>query len=122
MALVEFHGVSRIYKSGDHELRALDNISFTLDKGKFVVILGHSGAGKSTLLNMLGGLDSPTSCKIIVDGRDISELSGDELAKYRAEKVGFVLQFYNLIPKTTPKRPASLISRIRYIQTPKRLI
>ena len=92
MALVEFHGVSRIYKSGDHELRALDNISFTLDKGKFVVILGQSGAGKSTLLNMLGGLDSPTSGKIIVDGRDISELSGDELAKYRAEKVGFVLQ------------------------------
>lgn len=71
---------------------------------------------------MLGGLDGPTSGKIIVDGRDISELSGDELAKYRAEKVGFVLQFYNLIPKATPKRPASLISRIRYIQTPKRLI
>ncbi len=112
MALVEFHGVSRIYKSGDHELRALDNISFTLDKGKFVVILGQSGAGKSTLLNMLGGLDSPTSGKIMVDGRDISELSGDELAKYRAEKVGFVFQFYNLIPTLTVHENVALVKDI----------
>ncbi len=112
MALVEFHGVSRIYKSGDHELKALDNISFTLDKGKFVVILGQSGAGKSTLLNMLGGLDSPTSGKIIVDGRDISELSGDELAKYRAEKVGFVFQFYNLIPTLTVHENVALVKDI----------
>lgn len=112
MALVEFHGVSRIYKSGDHELRALDNISFTLDKGKFVVILGQSGAGKSTLLNMLGGLDSPTSGKIIVDGRDISEISGDELAKYRAEKVGFVFQFYNLIPTLTVHENVALVKDI----------
>ena len=112
MALVEFHGVSRIYKSGDHELRALDNISFTLDKGKFVVILGQSGAGKSTLLNMLGGLDSPTSGKIIVEGRDISELSGDELAKYRAEKVGFVFQFYNLIPTLTVHENVALVKDI----------
>lgn len=112
MALVEFHGVSRIYKSGGHELRALDNISFTLDKGKFVVILGQSGAGKSTLLNMLGGLDSPTSGKIIVDGRDISELSGDELAKYRAEKVGFVFQFYNLIPTLTVHENVALVKDI----------
>lgn len=112
MALVEFHGVNRIYKSGDHELRALDNISFTLDKGKFVVILGQSGAGKSTLLNMLGGLDSPTSGKIIVDGRDISELSGDELAKYRAEKVGFVFQFYNLIPTLTVHENVALVKDI----------
>ena len=112
MALVEFHGVSRIYKSGDHELRALDNISFTLDKGKFVVILGQSGAGKSTLLNMLGGLDSPTSGKIIVDGKDISELSGDELAKYRAEKVGFVFQFYNLIPTLTVHENVALVKDI----------
>ena len=112
MALVEFHGVSRIYKSGDHELKALDNISFTLDKGKFVVILGQSGAGKSTLLNMLGGLDSPTSGKIIVDGKDISELSGDELAKYRAEKVGFVFQFYNLIPTLTVHENVALVKDI----------
>ena len=112
MALVKFHGVSRIYKSGDHELKALDNISFTLDKGKFVVILGQSGAGKSTLLNMLGGLDSPTSGKIIVDGRDISELSGDELAKYRAEKVGFVFQFYNLIPTLTVHENVALVKDI----------
>lgn len=112
MALVEFKDVSRIYKSGDHELKALDNISFTLDKGKFVVILGQSGAGKSTLLNMLGGLDSPTGGKIIVEGKDISKLSGDELAKYRAEKVGFVFQFYNLIPTLTVHENVALVKEI----------
>ena len=112
MALVEFKSVSRIYKSGDHELKALDNISFTLDKGKFVVILGQSGAGKSTLLNMLGGLDSPTSGEIIVEGNDISKLTGDELARYRAEKVGFVFQFYNLIPTLTVHENVALVKDI----------
>jgi len=69
MAIVEFKDVTRVYTSGDHELRALDGVNFTLDEGKFVVILGPSGAGKSTLLNMLGGLDSPTSGTILVNGR-----------------------------------------------------
>lgn len=101
MAIVEFKGVSRIYKSGDHELKALDNVDMRLEEGKFVVILGPSGAGKSTLLNLLGGLDSPTSGTILVDGKDISTLTNDELADYRASKVGFVFQFYNLIPTLT---------------------
>lgn len=112
MALVEFAGVSRVYRSGDHELRALDNVSMSLEEGKFIVILGPSGAGKSTLLNLLGGLDSPTSGTITVDGRDISKLSADELAEYRAEKVGFVFQFYNLIPTLTVHENVRLVNEI----------
>lgn len=108
MAIVEFKNVSRVYKSGDHELKALDGVNMSLEEGKFVVILGPSGAGMSTLLNLLGGLDSPTSGKIYVQGRDISTLSGDELAEYRAEKVGFVFQF------TTSSRrsPSTRTSRL----------
>ena len=87
MSIVEFENVTRIYTSGEHELKALDNVSFTLDEGKFVVILGPSGAGKSTLLNMLGGLDSPNEGTITVNGRDISTLSDNELADYRAATV-----------------------------------
>lgn len=112
MALVEFSGVSRIYTSGDHELRALDNVDLSLEEGRFIVILGPSGAGKSTLLNLLGGLDSPSSGTITVDGRDISTLSADELAQYRAEKVGFVFQFYNLIPTLTVHENVKLVDEI----------
>ena len=112
MAIVEFKGVSRIYKSGDHELKALDNVDMRLEEGKFVVILGPSGAGKSTLLNLLGGLDSPTSGTILVDGKDISTLTNDELADYRASKVGFVFQFYNLIPTLTVLENVSLVRDI----------
>ena len=112
MAIVEFKGVSRIYKSGDHVLKALDNVDMRLEEGKFVVILGPSGAGKSTLLNLLGGLDSPTSGTILVDGKDISTLTNDELADYRASKVGFVFQFYNLIPTLTVLENVSLVRDI----------
>lgn len=112
MAIVEFKGVSRIYKSGDHELKALDNVDMRLEEGKFVVILGPSGAGKSTLLNLLGGLDSPTSGTILVDGKDISTLTNDELADYRASKMGFVFQFYNLIPTLTVLENVSLVRDI----------
>ena len=80
MTIVEFKNVTRIYKSGDHEQRALDGVNISLDEGKFVVILGPSGAGKSTLLNLLGGLDSPTDGTIIVNGKDISTLTKNELA------------------------------------------
>ena len=112
MAIVELKNVSRIYKSGDHELKALDCVNMSLDEGKFVVILGPSGAGKSTLLNMLGGLDSPTSGKIYVQGKDISTLSNDELADYRAATVGFVFQFYNLIPTLTVHENVTLVKEI----------
>lgn len=112
MAIVEFKDVTRVYKAGDHELRALDGVSFTLEEGKFVVILGPSGAGKSTLLNLLGGLDSPTGGTITVNGRDISSLSNNELADYRAATVGFVFQFYNLIPTLTVQENVALVQEI----------
>lgn len=112
MTIVEFEKVSRVYTSGDHELKALDNVDLRLEEGKFVVILGPSGAGKSTLLNLLGGLDSPTSGTIVVDGRDISTLSNDELAEYRAAKVGFVFQFYNLVPTLTVHENVKLVDEI----------
>mgnify|MGYP004516714451 FL=1 len=114
MALVEFENVTKTYKSGDHDTNALDDVNMSLDAGKFVVILGPSGAGKSTLLNLLGGLDSPTSGKIMVDGQDISALTGERLAEYRAAKVGFVFQFYNLIPTLTVKENVELVSEIAH--------
>lgn len=112
MSIVEFKDVTRVYTSGDHELKALDGVNFSLDEGKFVVILGPSGAGKSTLLNMLGGLDSPTSGTIMVNGKDISALSQNELADYRAATVGFVFQFYNLIPTLTVYENVALVKEI----------
>ncbi len=112
MAIVELKDVTRIYRTGDHELRALDNVNISLDEGKFVVILGPSGAGKSTLLNLLGGLDSPTSGTIVVNGRDISTLTSNELADYRASTVGFVFQFYNLIPTLTVQENVALVRQI----------
>ncbi len=112
MAIVEFQDVSRVYRSGDHELRALDHVNMQLDEGRFVVILGPSGAGKSTLLNMLGGLDSPTEGKILVEGEDIANLSADELAAYRAATVGFIFQFYNLIPTLTVHENVRLVHEI----------
>ncbi len=112
MSLVELKNVSKIYKTGEHELHALDDVSLNLEEGKFVVILGPSGAGKSTLLNMLGGLDNPTDGQIVVDGMDISKLSGDELSDYRAGKVGFVFQFYNLIPTLTVGENIELVGEI----------
>ncbi len=112
MAIVEFKDVTKIYKTGDHQLRALDDINLSLDEGKFIVVLGPSGAGKSTLLNLLGGLDSPTTGQIIVDGKDISTLTNNELAEYRAAKVGFVFQFYNLIPTLTVQENVALVKEI----------
>lgn len=112
MAIVEFKDVTRVYKSGEHEQKALDGVNFSLDEGKFVVILGPSGAGKSTLLNLLGGLDSPTSGTIEVNGKDISTLTGNELADYRASTVGFVFQFYNLIPTLTVHENVALVKEI----------
>lgn len=112
MALIELKNVSRVYKSGDHELYALDNVDLSIEDGRFVVVLGPSGAGKSTLLNLLGGLDSPTGGKVVVDGKDISSLSNDELAEYRAEKVGFVFQFYNLVPTLTVHENVKLVDEI----------
>ena len=112
MEIAKLEHISRIYKSGDHAQKALDDVNLTLDEGKFIVILGPSGAGKSTLLNLLGGLDSPTSGTITVDGRDISTLTNDELADYRAYAVGFVFQSYNLIPTLTVYENVALVREI----------
>ncbi len=112
MSLITFENVSRIYESGGHKQKALDHVNMSLEEGKFVVILGPSGAGKSTLLNLLGGLDSPTEGRIIVNGKDISGLSGNELADYRASTVGFVFQFYNLIPTLTVHENVTLVKEI----------
>ena len=101
MYMIELKDISRVYKNGEHEQRALDHVNLSLEKGRFIVVLGPSGAGKSTLLNILGGLDSPTSGTILVNGKDISTLSENELADYRAQTVGFVFQSYNLIPTLT---------------------
>ena len=99
--IIEFKNVDKIYKSGDHILKAMDNVNFTIDEGEFVVILGPSGAGKSTLLNLLGGLDMLTSGEIIVNDNHIEEFSDNQLTDYRAKNVGFIFQFYNLIPNLT---------------------
>ena len=112
MSIIEMNDVSRVYINGEHEQRALDHASLKLEEGRFIVILGPSGAGKSTLLNLLGGLDSPTSGTITVDGRDISTLSANELADYRAAKVGFVFQSYNLIPTLTVLENVALVKEI----------
>ncbi len=112
MALVEMKDVTRVYTSGDHELKALDGVNLSLQEGKFIVVLGPSGAGKSTLLNLLGGLDSPTSGAIEVEDKDISKLSGDELAEYRASTIGFVFQFYNLIPTLTVYENVALVKEL----------
>ena len=112
MKIVRFKDVTRTYVTGEHTQNALSDVNLELEEGKFVVILGPSGAGKSTFLNLLGGLDNPTSGQIIVDDTDISTLSSDELADYRAAKVGFIFQSYNLIPTLTVLENVSLVDEI----------
>lgn len=110
--IIEFSNISKIYNQGDHQTLALKDVSFKINRGEFVVILGPSGAGKSTLLNILGGLDNPTSGKVVVDSLDISNFNENQLAEYRAKKVGFVFQFYNLIPTLTVLENVSLVKEI----------
>ena len=109
MKIVEFKDVSKIYHTGEQTFKALNKINLTLEEGKLIVILGPSGAGKSTILNLLGGLDSPSEGSILVEGKDISKLSSNELADYRASKVGFIFQFYNLIPALTVHENVKLV-------------
>ena len=110
--IVKFEDVVKEYKSGEHILKAIDHINFTIGEGEFVVILGPSGAGKSTLLNLLGGLDTVTSGKIIVDGNNIESFNDNQLTQYRAKNVGFIFQFYNLIPNLTALENVELMSDI----------
>ena len=110
--IIEFKNVEKIYKSGEHVLKALDNVNFSINRGEFVVILGPSGAGKSTLLNLLGGLDSVSSGEIIVDGKLIESFNDNQLTEYRAKNVGFIFQFYNLIPNLTAEENINLMEDV----------
>ncbi|MBR3532692.1 MAG: ABC transporter ATP-binding protein [Clostridiales bacterium] len=126
MSYIEFHDVKKVYRTGSVDLYALDGADFFLEKGELAVIVGQSGAGKTTLLNIMGGMDRLTSGSVILDGRDISALKDRELAGYRRMDVGFVFQFYNLIPNLTayeniemasslvkdPKDPAALLEAV----------
>ena len=112
MSFIEFNKVSKIYKMGEIEIKALDEISFNVEKGEFVVILGASGAGKSTILNILGGMDTSTSGEVIVDGKDISKADDKILTDYRRFDIGFVFQFYNLVQNLTAKENVELALQI----------
>ena len=101
MAYIEFSNVIKAYGTGEAEIHALDGASFTVERGELAIILGASGAGKTTALNILGGMDTATSGSVTVDGRDISHANEGELVSYRRADVGFVFQFYNLVPNLT---------------------
>jgi putative ABC transport system ATP-binding protein len=106
--MIEIKDIKKTYKTGDVEFEALRGISFTITDGEFVAIMGPSGSGKSTLMHILGGLDNPTSGTYFLDGKDVSKLSDDELADIRKDKIGFVFQSFNLLPRTTVLRNVML--------------
>ncbi len=109
---VKLQDITKIYKMGEVEIRAADRISFAINKGEFVVIVGPSGAGKTTVLNILGGMDTTTSGKLIVDGEDITAYNAKQLTGYRREDIGFVFQFYNLVPNLTALENVELALQI----------
>ena len=106
--MIEIKNITKSYNSGDIEFQALKGVSFTINDGEFVAIMGPSGSGKSTLMNILGALDTPTSGQYLLDGKDVSYLSEDELAKIRKVKIGFVFQSFNLLKRTTVIRNVAL--------------
>ncbi len=109
---VRLKNVSKIYRMGEVEIRAVDNIEFAIDKGEFVVVVGPSGAGKTTVLNILGGMDTVTSGDVLVDGENIAKYSQRKLTGYRRDDIGFVFQFYNLVPNLTAKENVELALQI----------
>lgn len=112
MSYIEFKNVNKKYQMGEITIKALDNTNFTIEKGELVVIVGPSGAGKTTTLNILGGMDTATSGDVLVDGENITTLKGKNLIKYRREDIGFVFQFYNLVPNLTAKENVELATQI----------
>lgn len=110
--VIEFRDVVRTFGEGEALQYAVNHIDFTIEQGEFVVILGQSGAGKSTVLNMLGGMDQPTSGEVIIDGEVISGMNDKQLSDYRAKKIGFIFQFYNLIPTLTAYENVALTKSI----------
>ena len=109
---VKLQDITKIYKMAEIEIRAADNISFSIDKGEFVVIVGPSGAGKTTVLNILGGMDTATSGTLLVDGDEITAYNPRRLTEYRREDIGFVFQFYNLVPNLTALENVELALQI----------
>ncbi len=109
---IKLSNVKKTYKVGEIEFNALDGVSFEIPKGEFVVILGPSGAGKSTLLNILGGMDDVTSGNVVIDGENIENYDKNELASYRAENVGFIFQFYNILPTLTVRENVDIVKDI----------
>ncbi len=126
MSYITFRNVTKEYRSGENAVKAADNVSFEIEKGELCVVLGPSGAGKTTVLNLLGGMDRASSGSITVGGREVTGLNEDELTGYRREDVGFVFQFYNLMPNLTalenvelaeqvcknPLRPAKVLEQV----------
>lgn len=111
--MIKFENVSKVYQSGDKKVYALNKVSFEINKGDFVIILGPSGAGKSTLLNILGGIDNLDEGQVIVENEIISNKKENELSKYRANQVGFIFQFYNLIPTLTVYENVALMKELK---------
>ena len=110
--MITFQNISKIYQVGDQEVKALDDVSFSIEKGKFTIILGPSGSGKSTMLNLLGGMDQATSGSFLFEDMDVTRLNDKELSKYRKEVVGFVFQFYNLVPSLTALENISIAAHL----------
>ena len=108
MEILKVENLNKTYKSGTIEVKALDNISFSVEKGDFVAIVGSSGSGKSTLLHILGGVDRPTSGKVYLNGKDVYKLNENNLAIFRRREVGLIYQFYNLIPILNVKENITL--------------
>ena len=111
-AFIEFKDVKKVYKMGEVDIKALDGVDFTIEKGEFVVIAGACGAGKSTILNILGGMDNATSGDVIVDGDYVSRYSPRELTSYRRYDIGFVFQFYNLVQNLTVTENVEMATQI----------
>lgn len=108
MEILKVENLTKIYGKDNNKVVALDNVSFTVEKGEFIAIVGASGSGKSTLLHLIGGVDTPTSGKVFIDGQDIYKLNSDKLAIFRRREVGLIYQFYNLIPILTVEENITL--------------
>ena len=111
-SFIELKNIKKTYVIGEQKFNALDGVDLSIDQGEFVVILGPSGAGKSTLLNLLGGMDKPTSGSIFIGDNEISKYSDKELTRYRANEVGFIFQFYNIMPTLTVEENVNLIKDV----------
>ena len=122
MAFVQFDQAGKVYRSGDVSVNALHDVSFEIEKGEICVIVGQSGAGKTTLLNILGGMDTLTSGRVLLDGEDISKFARRRLVTYRREQIGFVFQFYNLMPNLTALENVEIATQLSKNPLPARQV